>query len=48
MVITTDHVSHTHLPIVNNHGQVIGWRAVTAGNNQIIKFGVGNFNPTFD
>ena len=37
MVITTDHMGHPHIMVINHHGQHIGWRAITAQHHQIIQ-----------
>src|SRR5699024_3178996 len=48
MVFTTDYVGDFHIPVINNHTEVIGWGTIGTADNQIIQFLVAELDRTTD
>jgi hypothetical protein len=44
MIVTSYNMSDLHIRIINYHSKVIGGRAITSHDNQIIQFGVLKYN----
>ena len=48
MVVATDNVGNAHVVVVHDDAEVVGRRAVGAGNNQVVECFVGNGDFAFD
>ena len=48
MVIATDDMRDPHIPIIDDHAKIIGWRKVGARNGEIVEFGVCDLDSSLD
>ena len=48
MIISAQHVSDAHIPVVNDDAKIIGGRAVGASDDQIVKLGVFKTDGALD
>ena len=48
VIIAADDVRDPHVHIVYDHREIVGWRAVGAGNDEVIELGILNTTPAVD
>ena len=47
MVVATDNVGDAHVHIVGHHAEVVGGRAIGAGDDEVVERGIGNADFAF-
>ena len=48
MVVAANHMGDAHVKVVHHHAEIVGGRAVGAGDNQVVERGVGDADVAFN
>ena len=48
MVVAANHVRDAHVPIVHHDAEIIGWRAIGAGDNPVVQLNIVDSDFAFD
>jgi hypothetical protein len=48
VVVAADDVGDAHVPVVDHDAEVVGRRAVGAGDDQVVQLGVGDLDAALD
>jgi hypothetical protein len=48
VVVAADDVRDAHVEVIDDDAEVVGRRAIGAGDDQVVEFGVGDFDPPLD
>ncbi|KFB73760.1 MAG: hypothetical protein AW09_000986 [Candidatus Accumulibacter phosphatis] len=48
MVVATDDMRDAHIPVIDDDTEIVGRRPIGARNDQVVKFAIGDLDPTLD
>ncbi len=48
MIVAANHVRNAHVPVIDHHAEVVSWRAIGTGNDEVIQLAIRNDDTALD